>query len=224
MMLDGHPCFICGSTVLGLAGQDTKLDTFLLRPGEQDDEVLANDAYGPCHLSCLIGSRWASFWAERTVQNLTFVRKLGALHRSDDLNVFRNRAIAETVAIRSNGWMASFADDALKTAEEVPEGLLVSVSTPAMLDVAADPALHEEIAAALAANRSFPLFEYVSRLGLADRLWFPDAIRRGRIDPGTADDVTTTAVSGTAGYLGVQLNYYKLLPADIASIVFRAAG
>jgi hypothetical protein len=224
MMLDARPCFLCGNTVLGLAGQDIVLDTFLLRPGKRDDEVLAEEAFGPCHLKCLIGSRWASFWSERVSQNYTFVRKLRAVHRSDEVSVFRNRLIAETVVVRSNGWIGSFTDAELKVAETVPEGQLVPVSMQAAWDVTADRDLHAAIETAMAAQKPFSLFEYVSRLGLADRLWFAEAIRRGRIVRGTASNEDPAGSAGVAGSsISVELSYYKLLPADIAPLVMGAS-
>ena len=72
----------------------------------------------------------------------------------------------------------------------------------------------------LAANRSFPLFEYVRRLGLTDRLWYPEAIRRGRIDAAPDDE---NGPARFMGALGVRLSYFKLLPADVAPVVMQAA-
>jgi hypothetical protein len=221
-MSDANPCFICRHPVLGLAGQDAIYDTYMLQSGERDAAAIADKAYGACHLACLAGSGWGSFWADRTVHSFAVVRRMQQLHRSDGLNVFRNAAIAQSVAVRSNGWIDGFSDRDCAAAEAVDEGLLLPVAMPANLVRAMDPGLHDEIVACLGAKQSFPLFDYVSRLGLAERLSFPEAIRRGSIVRSLERDVSKKQAGVTAPVLRVTLRYHKLLPADIAPIVMAA--
>lgn len=211
-------CFICGQQVLGLVGQDLRLDTFYLHDEPEDREVLSAEAFGDCHLSCLIDSTWGAFWARRIAENLEHVRNFAVVSSDNDVTIFRNEGMRESVAVRTDGWVANFSDKAVRSGHAVADGVFVPVAQELTLPITAHPDVADRAGNALLSSGSFALPELVKALRLADYLLYPDAIRDGELRLLPSGKYATQPVTRTRGevYLTAVAHLHQLMPDDVA--------
>ncbi len=217
------PCFQCGDPVLDLRGQDIVLPTYYLRPppSPPDEEVLDAQAYGYAHLRCFVGSRWGPLWAARTRENMEGVRHFPVVLESDDLVLLRHEVLStrDTIAIGSDGYYASFADDGIRARRPTPGGALIPVRHELNLEVTGRGAFADEIVGALRQGRSFPLLGLIDGLGLRRRLWSEAAVADGRLEP--RPDVE----DDDDGELWIEAiaDYHKFVPDDILDQVLEVS-
>jgi hypothetical protein len=209
-------CFICKQRVLGLRGQDLNLDTFYLQGQHADLQVIAENAFGECHMLCLLGSKWGSFWAERIAENMRHVRRFESLIESEQFQMLRNARMTETIIIRTDGWIKFVSDRRLHEARKTTEGLLLPVREEMSVELSDDMALIADLERTLASNRPFSLWEFVSKLGLANRLLYPEAIRPGEIYPVQGPTVPAKPLKRWQGdtFLIAAFSYDEFVPGD----------
>jgi hypothetical protein len=205
---------LCRLDVLGLRGQDVALDSYVLGP--EDDEMLDLGIYGECHLRCLVESEWGALWASRWLENFTAVRGWPVV-TSGDVHVLRNPRLPETTVIRDDGWIANVADSAFLRRQDAFDGHLVPVRHELNLPLAAHAGLGPAINAALADNRAYPLVDVVNALGLGDRLWSPQALSAGSLNPSRVPVTDPRHVTANAVYA-------VFLPHAVTELLLAAQG
>jgi hypothetical protein len=215
-------CFICNHQVIGLSGQDLTLDTFYLHGEPEDRQVVADNAFGDCHLLCLVNSKWGRFWGKRVLGNLKNVRRYGSIFESSEVSILRNDVMLESAVVRADGWMTFVSDRPLLAARTIAGGRLLPVVHPLTIDLSENVNLIERIQPAFEANTSVNLFELVVELGLQDYLLYPEAIRDGdvrRLDT----DAGTEPITRSHGevLLTAMLSYHQLLPEEIAQKILE---
>jgi hypothetical protein len=216
-------CFLCADQVLGLRGQDVTLDTFYLCNQDEDQKALANDAFGECHLRCLINSKWGGFWARRIAGNLRDVRQFECLLENEELQVLRNVRLAETIVVRSDGWFTFLPDLRLREARKTPEGLLLPVTEEMSVMLSGHSELIAEIEQELEAKRAVSLWDLTNRLGLSEHLLYPEAIRPGEVNllQGTGARNKPLRCGEGEILLFAVFTYDEFIPGDVAEPVLQ---
>lgn len=110
---------MCGHSAVGLSGQDDWNTTLLHSDQPQDQRVLHANAFGPCHLFCLIHSEWGQFWSQR------FLKRRG--QGPEDVKYEGWHLLPggdwTTTLLHENGWAANFSYRTVRLAEPYVGGM-----------------------------------------------------------------------------------------------------
>lgn len=209
-------CFVCDRPVLELVGQHLFFDTYRLTAG--DDEVLEGGAYGACHITCLLASRWGAFWGER----LSRQHMHPVLIETPSLSVSRNAVCEETRVVRRDGLVCVLGKGDLHRLRPVEGGYLCQVThAECYLDLSDRGGLAEDIKAELLRQGSYSLPRLIDALGIGPTLFYPPALEQGRL----VLDRRQRRRKGpfwAKGYVVAGMVYDQFLPADVVEVA-RAA-
>lgn len=214
-------CFVCDRPVLELEGQHLFFDSYRLTAG--DDEVLEAGAYGACHITCLLASRWGVFWSERlSKQHIHRV-----LVETPTLSASYNVACKEGLVVRRDGLVCTLARGDLHRLRPVEGGYLCQVKHAEYhLDLSDRGGLAEEIKAELLREGSYPLARLIDALGIGPTLFYPPALEQGQLVLGQRRSRLASATRQgplwTKGYVAAGMVYDKFLPDDVVEVA-RAA-
>ncbi|WP_428264101.1 hypothetical protein [Haliangium sp.] len=170
-------CFLCRRPVLELRGQFTILHPYQL---EEGDEAIEHEAYGWCHLACLVGSEWGRLWHDRLRTHFLTVRGYHEVAEVGPMRVLQHPRTEDVVALDRDGVMLAFHPREAANKRAVAEGCLLRVRGEMNLefDDAEQVAL---IRAALSEDGQFPLLRLVDMLGIASVILTPRALERGAL-------------------------------------------
>lgn len=108
-------CFLCNSKVLGLIGQDAFLDPYnLTSKCEGDNLILNSEAFGECHIKCLIDSPFGILWSDILKRNDTENFTEESIKFINDWFICRNERGRENRIRRSDGYFLTLNDKELK--------------------------------------------------------------------------------------------------------------
>jgi hypothetical protein len=174
-------CPFCDDPVVGLAGQDVSLDTFLLRSTDEDRAVLESGFFGPAHFRCLVETALGSFWARRTVENMSSVRGFAVVADERPYTLLHNEGLAETIAVRDDGWRVHVEDSAISGLTAGDDGAYLPVAHELNLSLSDFTPLAEAISGSLRSGGSYSLAQVIDALGVMRRLLHPNAVHGGRL-------------------------------------------
>lgn len=218
-------CFVCDRPVLELEGQHLFFDSYRLT--QADDEVLGAGAYGACHITCLLASRWGTFWGERlTKQHIHAVAS-----ETLGLSASHNLVCEETLVVRRDGLCCTVRGDDLRRLRPVEGGYVCQVTHAEYnLDLSDRGSLAEEIKAELLRQGSYPLPRLIDALGIGPTLFYPPALERGQVVLDQRQQRLASAQRPrrrkapfwTKGYVVAGMVYDRFLPAEVVEVA-RAA-
>jgi hypothetical protein len=210
--MDLPSCFLCSAPVLELEGQFAKLDTYELQP---TDEALKQRAWGWCHLVCLRGSPWATFWARRRRERYTEQQQLPVVGTTAMGTVVRREQNRESVIIGAEGSLLTLEDEQLAAAEPFPGGWRIPLVEKYGLDLDDTP-LVARVQAVLQSVGSYPVSELISALGIEDKIHRPAVLADAvfRYDKELAGSWSET-------WLAAQAVYHVFVPDDLFALVKR---
>jgi hypothetical protein len=223
MPASGIPaCPFCGDPVLGLAGQDLLLDTYLLQDEAEDRAVLAAGAFGDVHARCLLESPWGRFWSLRTRQNLTEVRGLAAAAEGPEAGALLNDGTGEVTVVGHDGMVWSLLPRAFQERSPATGGCLVPVHNDFNLRIQdLGPAAGDVLQLATTGG-SYPLATLVTRLGAEAHLLDPDAIAGGVLEIGARESgVRESGVTADPrlSRIETRASYSQFLPTHVETLV-----
>lgn len=207
-MLD--ECCICGKVVLGLAGQDQRLDRFLVEP---DDDALRAGAVGRAHTACLIGSEWGPHWNRLRRRRFLKGGPFAEVVDGERYFAFRDDRAAETHLLYLNGAYDVAADSDLAGGERTSGGWLFPVRERAAWNFRDHALVSADAWAVLRRAGRHPLEALLRDLGVFDALLTPEAIRGGEVR--YLPDEDGPDVIPTAG-LTAEVVYRRFLPDFVA--------
>ncbi|HEU4323636.1 MAG TPA: hypothetical protein VFS21_10855 [Roseiflexaceae bacterium] len=209
-------CFVCGRPVLELAGQANHLDSYYLT---ERDEALAAGAYGSCHTTCLLASRWGAFWAERRAEHHTQIMRQPVVGEAAGLLALRNVNLRETLVLRADGLLCTVRDADLPRLRPVEGGYLRRVELAEFnLDLSDRCGLAEAIKPELLRQGSYPLIRLVDALEIRPTLRYLPAIEAGRLVYTRQHQRLWVECWVVAG-----LSHDELLPAEVVELARAAA-
>lgn len=213
------PCFVCGQPVVGLQGQDYDWNTTLLRPDRGEDQrILDQKAFGPCHLLCLVHSEWGRFWAGR------FLERQGV--DTDDLTADGWRMLPggdwTTTMVHKDGWLATVPHRSVRLAEPYADGMRMPIIEKRYEHLRRHPAVTASIHAAFAHGQAYPLGSFIDALDVRPYLTTPQALDRASMRP-----QPSTSRSEGGGRMGLTLavifSYDVWLSEDVFEGLRRSA-
>jgi len=221
--MSGLPsCFVCGQPVIGLVGQDTAVDTYLLRGGERDQEAVRAKAYGEVHLRCLVESAWGGFWADRLTANLVEARGFRTVAQDGQVSIYRNDRQRENVVVSPDGWVAWVTDDALALAAPAETGVLLPMRHELNLDLGTNSRLAAHLGAALQRDHAFPLLQLVVELDVYERLTSVTALEDGRLEAPTGPGAPRYSHPDHPGHFTTIASYRREFPTTIYKLLTEA--
>lgn len=210
-------CFLCNQRVLGLVGQELILEAYYLRP---DDDAWFADAYGPCHISCLISSRWGSKWSLYMQRHIQRVDNFTIIHSADDLIAYRTDRLPETRVVQHNGLVFNVQDNDIKHATQVNGGSLIRVAAELSLDFTKSPHVAEPVQRVLAANQVLALQDLLQHLGVWERMLYPIALEKGelRLDKQSLK-ILRRQSEVTHGWIWGKALYTQFVPEKVMNLI-----
>ena len=141
--------------------------------------MLEAEAFGECHLRCLINSPWGEYWSKRILSNYVLIRKIPTIGQIGSVKVLRNERIRTTFLFGNDGWMADVHDQYMKQRISVNGGFHLPVKEAFDIDLLDFPNIAHEIRSAFLNNKSFALQMLIDKLGIESHLLYPGAIQSG---------------------------------------------
>jgi hypothetical protein len=187
-------CFTCGKKVLGLTGQDVHLDPDVLRwrgaPAVVLSEILADGAYGNCHVVCFrqLDPDRRGFWREWTLRGHSSAVKV---NESTYVSVppprmnKKLRLADDVIVITTECVVYPLRREQINAAVEVTGGHLLPVQGELHLDLEAigDSAQKEGIRRLAREPAASSLEALLGLLDIKDRLARPEAVEKGTAHP-----------------------------------------
>ena len=166
-------CFLTGDHIVDHLGQTTKLDSYMLQPG---DAALEQQAYGACYQSALFASPWGRHWAKILTRHAES-RGLARLGRRGDWAAYLYPNVPEIELIHDDGLDLHVRLD--KPRRAAPGGVLISFGArEATLRIPSRE--HKDALDAIKArvkrDGACPLLALYEALGLARRLRAPEHV------------------------------------------------
>lgn len=176
-----NQCFICGLPVLGLAGQDAVLDTFVLVDEPEDFELVRASKFGDVHLCCLAHDNSRHLWYQRRLRNLVHVRSYCQVWNRGRFSGFLSPSGSE-IALVEEGLDVCIVDYKTFSAAQ-----LIGASRHILFD---EPLLWEmepcseffRLASQLRGRESIELEWLINALGVRNCTRNVDAMHLGRLD------------------------------------------
>lgn len=201
-------CCICGKVVLGLVGQDQRLDRFLLDP---DDDALRAGVVGRAHTACLIRSEWGRHWNRLRRKRFLSGGRFAEIVDGERYSAFRDERASETHLLYRDGGYDVAADHDLKGGERTRNGWLFPVRERAAWNFRDHALVSADAWAVLRRDGRHPLETLLRDLHILDALLLPEAVRGGEVRYLPDEDGPDANVIPTAG-LTAEVVYRRFLP------------
>ncbi|HEX2908202.1 MAG TPA: hypothetical protein VHO69_15130 [Phototrophicaceae bacterium] len=192
-------CFICQNLCLYLAGQDTFCDTYMRLHEAEDSLMIEAEAFGECHLKCLINSPWGEYWSRGIFRHLVSDRNYPVIGEIEGITILRNARTRMTFLLRENGWTTAIPDQHLRERVAVNNGFYLPVKQVFEVILPDKPDLVQEVREGLSNKKAYPLPKLIDKLGLQPYLFYPDAVQSGLLHFREAN-VPPEAISTHAEY------------------------
>ncbi len=207
-----------------IGGQDYNYPADWLRTIETEDEVAFNHASGPCHLLCMIHSKWGNLWSRRIIEHhlSMFGDDLVAQNGQLVILVNRDRPIPSRaynpmrdnlIFIKRNGWIGWALVGNLKRRAEIDEGWLLPYQAGFEMDLTDSLTLGEEIKQAFALKGQYPLDGLINAFDLGNRMLYPDALKDKMLVPTERDNPAKKT------WISAICDYTYLIPNDVISLL-----
>lgn len=180
---------------------------------EGDDEVLYAQAYGGCHISCLLQSRWGSHWANLVLRHLESGPQMIRLYDDGIVVALAHKHTKDILVLRSNGMIWSLRRREVKSVRRTENGWQIPVDAEFNFAIRDQEPLIREVQERLSHMGQMPLLEILQLLGVAEKLYSPDALQDGWL---VAKEELKRHWSATA--VSARTRYAISLPDDIHNI------
>ena len=189
-----NQCIFSKQPLLEIRGQFEKLDTYYLK---KEDELFQEKIYGSCYSKAMRASKWGAAWYKK---RLDYTREMG----------FRVVKIAGRYCVvdRGQAWEVYYADGrkaSLGKDELHQASGILKVKQNYNLELE-DIAFVKRVRVILEKKGSYPLWDLIEQLGVANQMLQPEHLKDGLIlnqDP---------AAPAIGNWLGLKLVYNYQLP------------
>lgn len=210
-------CFLCGDTVLQLAGQDIHLPWNALE--DNDLELHKIFGLGHAHLSCLLESEWGELIARRKLDSLKPYRKV--VFSNDNISMLTIPPNSISI-IRNDGWFLQFPLNS--STHKIDKGRFVSIST--IYDIHLDwpipmPGLYSKFNT----NKKlvYPLMDFIDAFNVHSRLMDVKSVINGTLQYQSQwaldENGTKQLVPFEKGSFQVKGNYFAYIPEDVWRLI-----
>jgi hypothetical protein len=216
-----NQCFVCKALVLGIEGQDTVFDTYLL--SEADKSILLEEAYGHCHFNCLQYSSFSKIWASKLNRYIKEVLKIPVVAETDNLTIYFHERLQEFRAIRQDGVKYEAKISALRSASIVEGGYLIPVEEDWYLDLKGNRNLTQEIQEKLINDGKYSIPKILKGLLLEHKLIFPIAIENGELKVNNLKQKKAKLLlqSWTKDSVAAKAAYFKFIPKEVGEFIIN---
>lgn len=195
-----NQCIFCKRPVLEIRGQFEKLDTYYLN---KEDELFQNKIYGSCYSAAMKASKWGAAWYKKRLEH---AKSMG----------FRVIKIASNhcVVDRGQAWESYYTDGrklSLGKDELHQASGLMQIKQNYNVELE-DTAFVTKVRAALESEGSYPLWNLIEHLGVADQILYPELLKNGRM----LKQNPPAPVVGN--WLGLKLIYDYQLPVELTNL------
>lgn len=170
-------CFICQELVLGLRGQDDSFDTALLEP---NDKAISEQAYGSCHIPCLVQSRWGFHWAKAVLRHLERSPQVARLYDDGNHIAVANTQTKDIRVIRSDGKSWNIRRREFSNLRRIKNYWQLPIEEEFNFELRGMETLIHEVQERLSLAAELPLMELLIRMGVEKR-YSPPALESGRL-------------------------------------------
>ena len=180
-------CFICKKIVIGLEGQDSKLDPYLLSESDPiDATILDAGAYGSVHLSCLSKSKWSDLWFDKRLRHYIDTLCYTELGSHEGTFILQSKSRMDSYVIANNVTGAIFnlsAEQIAKAKRGAEKGFYYPVKHELNVDLSAKKSVFEVCRGRLEKHNDLTLMDLIKLLGVHNELTTPSALEGGQLEP-----------------------------------------
>lgn len=195
-----NQCIFCKRPVLEIRGQFEKLDSYYLK---KEDELFQEKIYGSCYSAAMKASKWGAAWYKK---RLEYARSMGF----KVLKIAANHCVVD----RGQAWEVYYADGRKLSLgkDELHQATgLMQIKQNYNVELE-DTAFVTKIRATLESEGSYPLWNLIEHLGVADQMIHPEQLKHALMYS------QSPAAPAIGNWLGLKLVYDYQLPTELINL------